>query len=167
MFVSYFEAGGPVMYAVFAAWVVVFAAVLDRGCYAIGRVFRRPARRIRALYEAARPDEAARLAEREREVAERGLTRIESVSQLATSIGLFGTVLGIARSFFARGGEGSQLAAPEALAAGLSTALYTTIAGLVVFLFGQSASILFREWIELCERGQRVVEPALSKVEPD
>ena len=30
MWVSYFEQGGPMMYAVLAAWIVVLAGVLDR-----------------------------------------------------------------------------------------------------------------------------------------
>ena len=45
------------------------------------------------------------------------------------------------------------LAAPDVLAAGLATALYTTIAGLVVFLFGQAFLIAYREWLDYCERG--------------
>jgi biopolymer transport protein ExbB/TolQ len=73
------------------------------------------------------------------------------VSQIAVSVGLFGTVVGIAQSFFARGGE-LDLAAPEVLASGLSTALFTTIAGLVVFLFGQGFLIAFDEWQAFCER---------------
>ena len=89
--------------------------------------------------------------QRERERARCGVERIEAVSQIATSVGLFGTVLGIAQSFFARGGGG--LAAPEALAAGLSTALYTTIGGLSVFLFGQAFLILFADWCAFCDRG--------------
>ena len=44
------------------------------------------------------------------------------------------------------------MAAPEALASGLATALFTTVAGLVVFLCGQGFLILFEEWQEFCER---------------
>ena len=136
MLLPYLEAGGPVMLAVVGAWIVVLAGMLDRMAYAAGRCLRR-VRDIRA--------EAAR--------ARRGLERIDAVSQLATSLGLFGTVLGIARSFLARGTEGNALAAPEALAAGLSTALYTTLAGLAVFLVGQAFLIAYREWLAWCERG--------------
>ena len=40
MFTEYFRAGGPVMYVVFGAWVVVLAAVFDRVAYATGRAWR-------------------------------------------------------------------------------------------------------------------------------
>ena len=52
----------------------------------------------------------------------------------------------------ARGGE-LGLAAPDVLASGLATALFTTLAGLVVFLFGQAFLIAFDDWREFCERG--------------
>jgi biopolymer transport protein ExbB/TolQ len=71
---------------------------------------------------------------------------------------LFGTVLGLARAFFARG-TGLGLEAPQVLASGLATALFTTIGGLIVFLFGQGFLILFREWLAYCERDvDRLVE---------
>ena len=158
MFVEYFEAGGPVMYAVLAAWVVVLAGVLDRVLYLIGRARRRPARRIWALLVADRPAAARVALEEERRLAERGLRRIDAVSQIATSLGLFGTVLGLARSFFARGGE-LGLAAPEVLASGLGTALFTTIAGLGVFLFGQAFLIAFEDWRDWSERDVAALLP--------
>ena len=145
MLSSYFDAGGPVMYAVLGAWVVVLAGVLDRASYALGRAVRRPGRIALALAAEGDVSAAWRRFDAERARASRGLERIDAVSQLATSIGLFGTVLGLARTFLARGGE-LALAAPDVLAAGLSTALYTTVAGLVVFLFGQTFLIAFREW---------------------
>jgi biopolymer transport protein ExbB len=95
--------------------------------------------------------DARALYRREQGRAERGLQRIDAVSQVATSIGLFGTVLGIAQSFFARGLDAGP-AAPEVLSSGLSTALFTTIAGLVVFLFGQGFLIVFGEWRAFCDR---------------
>ena len=158
MFAQYFADGGPVMYAVLAAWVLVLAAVFDRLLYAAGRALRRPMRDVESLATRGELDAARSRLEQERQRASRGLTRIDSVSQLAPSIGLFGTVLGIAQSFFARGAE-LGLAAPEVLASGLSTALFTTIGGLVVFLFGQSFLIVWHEWEGACERGalQRVV----------
>ena len=148
---EYFDAGGPVMYVVFAAWVLVFAGVLDRAVYAIGRMFRRPDGRIVALAVQGETGAARARLQAERDRAERGLPRIEAISQVATSIGLFGTVLGIAQSFFARG-EDLALAAPEVLSQGLSTALFTTLAGLVVFLSGQVFLIGYREWLGFCER---------------
>lgn len=152
MFAEYFEAGGPVMYVVLAAWVVVFAGVLDRLLYILGRARRRPVRHIRRLLVERGAGVAREALDEERRRGDRGLRRIDAVSQIATSIGLFGTVLGIARSFFARGGE-MGLAAPEVLASGLATALFTTLAGLVVFLFGQAFLIAFEDWREYLERG--------------
>lgn len=165
MLVEYFEAGGPVMYAVLAAWVVVLAGVLDRLLYLCGRARRRPARRIRTLLDEDGPAVARAALEQERRLAERGLRRIDAVSQIATSIGLFGTVLGLARSFFARGDE-LRLAAPEVLASGLATALFTTLAGLVVFLFGQAFLIAFEDWRDWCEQDVAALLAPLPGTEP-
>lgn len=151
MFSEYFETGGPVMYVVLFTWIVVLAGVLDRMLYVLGRASRRPARRIEAHLRNGDLEQARRALRDERRRGDRGLRRIDAVSQIATSVGLFGTVLGIARSFFARGEE-LGLAAPDVLAAGLSTALFTTLAGLVVFLFGQAFLIAFDDWREFCER---------------
>ncbi len=152
MFSEYFEAGGLVMYLLFVAWVVVLAGVLDRALYATGILLRRPGKR---MVRNARTDRAScdveSLLERERRLATRGLGRIDSVSQLATSLGLFGTVLGISKAFFAKGMD-MGLAAPEVLASGLATALFTTVAGLVIFLFGQGFLIVWREWTEFRHR---------------
>ena len=152
MFAEYFEAGGPVMYVVLATWIVVLAGVIDRMLYAAGRITRRPTHRIEALLRSGEVARARRVFAEERRRGDRGLRRIDAVSQIATSVGLFGTVLGLARSFFAREGD-LGLAAPEVLASGLATALFTTLAGLVVFLFGQAFLIAFDDWREYCERG--------------
>jgi biopolymer transport protein ExbB/TolQ len=151
MLVEYFHAGGPIMWAILATWIVVLAAVLDRLIYALGRVGRRPIQSVRHALASGAVQTARADLERERLRADRGLARIDSVSQIAVSLGLFGTVVGIAQSFFSRGGE-LDLAAPEVLASGLSTALFTTIAGLIVFLFGQGFLIAFDEWQAFCER---------------
>ena len=144
---GYFDAGGPVMFLILALWIVLLAAMLDRALYALGRAARRPARRL--VHALAEGGDAGRLRldlEAERRLAERGLDRIEAVSQLAPSVGLFGTVLGISRSFFARGTD-LELAAAEVMASGLATALFTTVAGMVVFLIGQAFLIAYREWL--------------------
>lgn len=159
MFQEYFTAGGPVMYAVLAAWILVLAGILDRGLYALGALARRPRRRVLELLEDERTDEARRELAREREREQRGVARIDGVSQLATSVGLFGTVLGIAQAFLARGGDA---AGPEALSSGLSTALFTTIAGLAVFLVGQGFLIAYREW---CAHNARGLEVLLGPTE--
>jgi MotA/TolQ/ExbB proton channel family len=148
---AYFEAGGPLMLPILGTWVVVLAAVLDRLVYAAGRSLRRPLVALSLLVTKGRVEEARRELSLERSRAGRRLERIDTVSQLATSLGLFGTVVGIAQSFFARGGELAG-AAPEVLASGLSTALFTTIGGLVVFLFGQTFLIAWQEWQTFLER---------------
>jgi len=158
MFAEYFEHGGPVMYAIFVAWVVVLAGVLDRLAYVAARLVRRPHRRLVALAAAGRPGSARCGFAAEQARAARGLDRIDAVSQLATSLGLFGTVLGLARALFARGSE-LELAAPDVLASGLATALFTTVGGLVVFLFGQAFLIVYREWQAY---GDRRVEAAIE-----
>ncbi len=153
MFRQYFEAGGPVMYAVFATWVVVLAVVVDRLLYLAGHMIRRPRRRILQACSVGQYAAARARFSQEQTRAEQGLGRIDAVSQLATSIGLFGTVLGIARSFLSAGNTQLGLAAPEALAAGLSTALFTTIGGLAVFLFGQTFLIVYDGWRASWQRG--------------
>ncbi len=151
MFAEYFDAGGPVMYVILATWVVVLAGVLDRLFYAFYRLWRRPLRKVAWLARSGARGEARAALERERRRAARGLSRIDAVSQLATSIGLFGMVLGLAQTFFSKGLH--QIASPDVLAAGLAVALFTTVSGLIVFLLGQGFLIVWEEWQGFCERG--------------
>jgi biopolymer transport protein ExbB/TolQ len=148
------------MYVLLATWVVVLAGILDRLAYALGRFWRQPLAGARKLIRDGDPAGARRLMERERALAASNVERIDAVSQIAPSLGLFGTVLGMAQAFFARQQE-LNLAAPEVLAGGLATALYTTIAGLIVFLCSQIFLIAWREWQERCERS------ALAELSPD
>ena len=158
MFAAYFEAGGPVMYVILAAWVVVLAGVLDRVLYALHRAWRRPLAEVQRLAKSGAKDDARKALELERRRAARGIMRIDAVSQLATSIGLFGMVLGPAQTFFAKGLH--QLAPPDVLAAGLAVALFTTVSGLIVFLLGQGFLIVWEEWQSFCERGlEDLLEP--------
>lgn len=140
--------GGPIMYLVLVAWVIVLAGAIERTFYAVMCVLRRPGAKAAALRRSGRAAEADALMLRETRRAHGTLDRIDRVSQIATSIGLFGTVVGIAKGFLSRGGTGNASASLEALAGGLSTALFTTIAGLVVFLFGQGFLIVYREWAD-------------------
>ena len=89
-----FAAGGPVMYVLFGVWVLVFALILERFLFWLRRGFfqRLPAR--------IDPDGLPDLEEQVEERAERNLGRIDSLSHMATSLGLFGTVLGISKAFF-------------------------------------------------------------------
>jgi biopolymer transport protein ExbB/TolQ len=159
MLAEYFAAGGPVMYAILAAWVVVLAGILDRLLYALSAGWRRPLSGVRERLAAGERAEARQELERERRAAARGLARIDAVSQIATSLGLFGTVLGIAHAFFGRGAL-AALDAPAAVAAGLATAIFTTVAGLCVFLPAQAFLIVWQEWQAFRERGlEDLLEP--------
>ncbi len=76
----------------------------------------------------ARVDEVGR---HEGTLLEKGIGVVSAVATVGPLLGLLGTVIGMVMIFGkATGGEG--LAAPEQLAVGISTALHTTVAGLVV-----------------------------------
>jgi biopolymer transport protein ExbB/TolQ len=135
MFHEEFRLGGPVMIPLFAIWVLMASLVAERLIWWTIRLVR-PA-----------GDGAAELRDR----AGRNLDRIDGLSHLATSLGLFGTVLGIARAFFSKG-SGLALAAPEVLASGMATALFTTVAGLSIFLIGQASLLVFAWWEDAAAR---------------
>jgi biopolymer transport protein ExbB/TolQ len=151
MFAQYFSQGGPVMYALLVVWIFVLASVLDRVLYGLSN----PARRVvRSLQKSGGSHDRQALleaVESEMTRAAHGVQRIDSLAQLATSLGLFGTVLGISVSFFARSDE-LGLAAADVLASGLATALFTTVAGLVIFLFGQAFLVIYQEWLSARSR---------------
>ena len=151
MFAEFFEDGGPVMYALLVVWVLVLSSVLDRVLYGLSHPARKVALALQTSANSAGRAQLLAAVELERSRAMQGLQRIDSLAQLATSIGLFGTVLGISMSFFSRSEE-LGLAAPEVLASGLATALFTTVAGLVIFLFGQSFLLLYQEWLGVRSR---------------
>ncbi len=152
MWIDYVREGGPLMFAVLGAWLVVLAGALERLLYVLSRWARRPVARAARYVRCGEFARAEGVAQREAQAARSGLARMDAVSQLATSLGLFGTVLGIARGFLARGDAVDAAARLEGLVSGLSTALYTTIAGLAVFLFGQATLIVYREWLTASER---------------
>lgn len=62
---------------------------------------------------------------------ERGLDTIALIATLGPLLGLFGTVVGIV-IVFDRLAESEAIVSPSQLAGGIGTALYTTVAGLVV-----------------------------------
>ena len=139
MFYEEFQLGGPVMWLLLAVWVIMGAFLLERTMFWLFRPLTRP------TASPSGPTARSRFIETVEDLGKRNGDRIDSLSQLATSIGLFGTVLGIAKSFFARGSELS-LAAPEVLASGLATALFTTVAGIAIFILGQCALLMF-DWL--------------------
>lgn len=151
MLAEYFQLGGPIMWLIFAAWVIVLATALDRCGYWLGVAVRRPIHQTCEFRKQHGNKAALRQWELELQRAEHGLGRLDAASQIATSIGLFGTVLGIAQAFFARGGE-SGAVDPGVLGESLSTALLTTVAGLAVFLVGQTLLALFTELLGIMNR---------------
>lgn len=146
MFREEFEAGGPVMYILFGVWVLMFALILERLFFWLKRSFERP--------QCVEPGRLEGVEAAVSERAEINLPRIDALSHLATSLGLFGTVLGIAQAFFVKGTD-LALAAPEVLASGMATALFTTVAGLSIFLTGQVTLILFQWWQDVSVRRLR------------
>jgi biopolymer transport protein ExbB/TolQ len=154
MFAHYFTQGGPVMYALLVVWILVLASVLDRVLYGLTNPASRISRSWQKSGGSIDRQELLDAVEHEMNRAAHGVQRIDSLAQLATSLGLFGTVLGISVSFFARSDE-LGLAAADVLASGLATALFTTVAGLVIFLFGQAFLVIYQEW--LSARSRRLV----------
>ena len=139
MFTQEFQHGGPVMWVLFAVWVIMGAFLLERLFFWTIRPLTRPTGAPQG------PAARERFLERLQFQASRNSDRIDGLTQLATSLGLFGTVLGIAKSFFARGDD-LTLAAPEVLAGGLATALFTTVAGIGIFIVGQTFLLIF-DWL--------------------
>lgn len=72
-------------------------------------------------------DEATAL---ELPMLEKNLVFISTIATVATLIGLFGTVLGMIRSFAALGADGGGGAAASALSQGIAEALYNTALGI-------------------------------------
>ena len=61
---------------------------------------------------------------------EKNLVFLSTIASVATLLGLFGTVLGMIRSFAALGADGGGGAAATALSQGISEALYNTALGI-------------------------------------
>ncbi len=152
MFHEEFQHGGPVMWVLFAVWVIMAALLLERLAFWLFRPLTRPTDTPQG------PAARERLIERLRFDGTRNSDRIDGLTQLATSLGLFGTVLGIARSFFSRGDD-LTLAAPEVLAGGLATALFTTVGGIGIFIVGQTFLLIF-DWF--AERDLAIVRARIG-----
>ncbi|MBI2932075.1 MAG: MotA/TolQ/ExbB proton channel family protein [Planctomycetes bacterium] len=92
------------------------------------------------------PERGRLLAERLVSESRRGVYLLECIAGLSTSLGLFGTVVGVSMSF-------DSMAAGKAddVAHGLSVALYTTVAGLIIYLACFVAAGFFRHFSEKLE----------------
>ncbi len=89
-----------------------------------------------------------------------GLRILESTSQLAPLLGLFGTVIGMISAFQTLQSAGAQ-ADPSALAGGIWVALLTTAVGLAVAMPASLALYWFEGRIE---QEQHLMEDALTRV---
>jgi len=87
---------------------------------------------------------------------------LDTVTAAAPLVGILGTVIGIIRSFHAFGGAGGGVPPPHQVIGGVSEALITTGAGLVVALVALVSAALARG---LADRGAAELEQYVSAVE--
>jgi biopolymer transport protein ExbB/TolQ len=156
--------GGPWMLPILALSVVALMFVLERAWFWIVLWFRRdPALRRRillgdaphpgartgdplavVLLELARsPEEPDEAMDRARALVRRSKQHLRTLvvaSSLGSSLGLFGTVVGLSASL-----GGVRLGSPDAITAGLQTALNTTIFGLLVYVGTYVAHAVFSQ----------------------
>ena len=113
-------------------------------------------------------------------IMERRMTWLATIAQSATFIGLFGTVMGIIDAFHGLGTEGA--ATLRAVAPGISEALITTAAGLVVAVpaligynqltarlreFAARSDDFGRELLNAIENAALIVPPATPQVQEE
>lgn len=96
----------------------------------------------------------------------RPLEYLNILGNVAPMLGLFGTVYGMIRAFFALVEAGGQ-AEPTKLAAGISTALVTTFWGLIVAMPAMAGYALIRNKVdELSSEGLLVAEDLIRPFKP-
>lgn len=159
---DYFQKGGPLMIGIAGCWVVALTLILDRLLYWSGVFIRRPVSNLRRKLVRrglSHREVSIRIGAELRE-SERNLSGLASLSQLATSVGLFGTILGLCRSFLGNGLESDSIQpVSDSVIRGLSTALLTTVGGLSVFLVSQLFLIAFQSLTEsLRRRGNELLD---------
>lgn len=145
-FITFMESGGYVLTVIFVAMAVMWTLILERIWYfwrleptrtqetidawnaRVGRLSHWACNQLRKLEVS-----------RAKEDAERSLGMIKSMVMVAPMLGLFGTVAGMIQVFdvMAVAGNGN----PRAMAAGISQAILTTMAGMVAALSGLYPSI--------------------------
>ena len=145
--------GGPWMLPVLALSVVGLMFILERAWFWIVLWFRRDAALRRRILQgdaphatcrtsdpravvlldlARNPEEPDEAMDRARALVRRSKQHLRTLavtSSLGSSLGLFGTIVGMSSSF-----GGVRLSNPEVIISGLQTALNTTIFGLIVYL---------------------------------
>jgi len=96
----------------------------------------------------------------------RPLEYLNVMGNIAPMLGLFGTVYGMIRAFFALVDAGGQ-AEPTKLAAGISTALVTTFWGLIVAMPALAGYALIRNKVdELSSEGLLIAEDLIRPFKP-
>lgn len=171
MLYSWFVQGGPWMWPILGLSVLGLMIVLERSFYWLRYAWvsdpirrraillrretagreRDPIARIAALEPLTARMEADRLLR----AARRGVGALEVFASLSTSLGLFGTVVGVSLSFQAisSGNSGSVVY-------GLGVALFTTVLGLVVHLY---CAVFASFFTFLADRFESGVEAALRR----
>lgn len=102
-------------------------------------------------------------ARREHDAMLRHTGVLETITAVAPLVGILGTVLGIIRSFNGFGAGGNVVPPPHLVIGGVSEALVTTGAGLVVALVALVCAAGLRG---LAERGTTALEVTVSSIEP-
>ncbi|MGE0709586.1 MAG: MotA/TolQ/ExbB proton channel family protein [Planctomycetota bacterium] len=164
MIYEFIRQGGPWMYPILAVSVVGLMFILERGWFWLLLWLRQDGRLRRRLLHGERPARGTRTRDPRAEVLldlatypedpdlalERAkmlvrdsrahLKVLAIASGVGSSLGLFGTVVGMSNSF-----RGVGLGNPEAIVNGLHSALNTTILGLVVYILCYVAHALFAQ----------------------
>ncbi|RME74800.1 MAG: MotA/TolQ/ExbB proton channel family protein [Planctomycetota bacterium] len=174
--------GGPVMVPILACSVLALALLLERGWFWVRFLFARDRKLEAALTElrlepkrlertrdpvcrllatAVRrpsdPELPFALAERLLERSRAGLPLLQTIGAVATSLGLFGTVLGVSLAFEHTISSGRM----SELTGSLSVALNTTLFGLIVFIPSYVAGSIFEL---LSDRTAFRIEQALAAI---
>lgn len=152
---AFLEAGGPVLVTLFVVSSLMWTAIFERlAFYVLWQP--RQARLARAAWDA-RSDKASwyarqirmGLLSRARAQAWRSLPLLKVLVTICPLLGLLGTVTGMLEVFDVMAVDGNSN--PRALAAGVSKATISTMAGLVVALSGLPFSTQLQRWAVGCE----------------
>ncbi len=137
---AFFEAGGPVLKAIFAVTLVMWILLGERLWY-LRWGYRRE---LDAVYEAwrARSDRSSwaaaqirrRMVSEMRRKLNHSLTGIETLVAICPLLGILGTIFGMIQVFHIMGMVGNSN--PRAMAGGISQVTIPTMAGLVAALSG-------------------------------
>ena len=165
---AFFDLGGPVLYLIFAAGLLMWTMILERLDY----FYRLYPRDVRATERAwmRRDDRSSWEARQIRRMLiddvalklERSLGMIQTMVALCPLLGLLGTITGMIEVFdiMAVAGSGN----PRAMASGVSRATIPTMAGMVMALSGLYFSVWMKRFAarEAEKLEDRLVQPETS-----